>query len=207
MSQFFQIHPTNPQPRLIRQAVACIRAGDVIAYPTDSSYALGCQLGNKAALERIQHIRRTDKNHNFTVVCRDLSEIATYARIDNSQYRLLKAATPGPFTFILRATREVPRSLQHPKRKTIGIRVPDNVIVHALLEELGEPIISSTLILPGEEQPLNDPELIRERLEHELGLIIDGGPCGLEPTTVLDLVDEVPKLLRQGKGDASPFLG
>lgn len=206
MSQFFQIHPHNPQPRLIRQAVAIIRAGGVIAYPTDSSYALGCQLGDRSAMERIQRIRRTDKYHNFTLVCRDLAEIAIYARVDNSQYRLLKAATPGPFTFILRATREVPRRLQNPKRKTIGIRVPDNPIVRALLEELGEPMMSSTLILPGEDRPLNDPEAIRERLEQQLDLIIDGGPCSHQPTTVLDLVDDTPRLVRQGKGDASPFL-
>lgn len=206
MSQFFQIHPHNPQPRLIRQAVAIIRAGGVIAYPTDSSYALGCQLGDRSAMERIQRIRRTDKYHNFTLVCRDLAEIAIYARVDNSQYRLLKAATPGPFTFILRATREVPRRLQNPKRKTIGIRVPDNPIVRALLEELGEPMMSSTLILPGEDRPLNDPEAIRERLEQQLDLIIDGGPCSHQPTTVLDLVDDTSRLVRQGKGDASPFL-
>jgi tRNA threonylcarbamoyl adenosine modification protein (Sua5/YciO/YrdC/YwlC family) len=206
MSQFFQIHPHNPQPRLIRQAVAIIRAGGVIAYPTDSSYALGCQLGDRSTMERIQRIRRTDKYHNFTLVCRDLAEIAIYARVDNSQYRLLKAATPGPFTFILRATREVPRRLQNPKRKTIGIRVPDNPIVRALLEELGEPMMSSTLILPGEDRPLNDPEAIRERLEQQLDLIIDGGPCSHQPTTVLDLVDDTPRLVRQGKGDASPFL-
>jgi tRNA threonylcarbamoyl adenosine modification protein (Sua5/YciO/YrdC/YwlC family) len=206
MSQFFLIHPDNPQLRLIRQAAAIIQDGGVVAYPTDSSYALGCQIGDKAAMERIQRIRRADKNHNFTLVCRDLSEIATYARLDNRRYRLLKAATPGPFTFLLRATHEVPRRLQNPKRKTIGIRVPDNAIVQALLEELGEPIMSTTLILPGADLPLNEPEEIRDRLEHELDLIIDGGPCGHQPTTVLDLVDDLPRLLRQGKGDAGAFL-
>jgi tRNA threonylcarbamoyl adenosine modification protein (Sua5/YciO/YrdC/YwlC family) len=206
MGQFFHIHPDNPQTRLIRQAVAILREGGVIAYPTDSSYALGCQIGDKGALERIRRIRRTDKEHNFTLVCRDLSEIAAYARLDNSQYRLLKNATPGPFTFILRATHEVPRRLQNPKRKTIGIRIPGNVIVQALLEELGEPIMSSTLILPGHDVPLNEPEDIRQILDHELELIIDGGPCGHEPTTVLDLVGDVPQVLRRGKGDASPFL-
>jgi tRNA threonylcarbamoyl adenosine modification protein (Sua5/YciO/YrdC/YwlC family) len=206
MSQFFQIHPVNPQPRLIHQAVEIIQTGGVIVYPTDSSYALGCRLDDKAAADRIRRIRQTDKNHNFTLVCRDLSEIATYARLDNSQYRLLKAATPGPFTFILRATHEVPRRLQHPRRKTIGIRVPDHAIVRALLTELGEPIMSTTLILPGEELPLNDPEAIREQLEHHVDLIIDGGPCGYQPTTVIDLVEGVPQLTRQGKGDASPFL-
>jgi tRNA threonylcarbamoyl adenosine modification protein (Sua5/YciO/YrdC/YwlC family) len=206
MSQFFQMHPVNPQPRLIHQAVEIIQAGGVIAYPTDSSYALGCSLDNKEAVERIRRIRQTGKDHNFTLVCRDLAEISTYAKVDNSQYRLLKAATPGPFTFILRATHEVPRRLQHPKRKTIGIRVPNHAIVRDLLAELGEPIMSTTLILPGEELPLNDPEAIREHLEHQVDLIIDGGPCGHEPTTVIDLVEGVPQLVRQGRGDASPFL-
>lgn len=207
MSQFFQIHPIDPQPRLISRAVDILRSGAVIAYPTDSSYALGCQIGDKGAMETLQRIRRTDKEHNFTLVCRDLSEIATYARVDNTRYRLLKAATPGPFTFILNATHEVPRRLQNPKRKTIGIRVPDHPIVRALLEELGEPLMSSTLILPGEDVPLNDPEEIRERLERDLGLVIDGGSCSHEPTTVIDLVDDQPRLLRQGRGDATPFLG
>ncbi|MCP5419186.1 MAG: threonylcarbamoyl-AMP synthase [Gammaproteobacteria bacterium] len=206
MSQYFRIHPVNPEPRLIRQALEVFHSGGVIAYPTDSSYALGCHLGDKTAMERIRDIRRTDRHHNFTLVCRDLSEIATYARVDNSQYRLLKAATPGPFTFILRATHEVPRRLQHPKRKTIGIRVPDNAITLALLEALGEPIMSSTLILPGETLALNDPEIIREKLEHQLDLIIDGGSCSAEYTTVLDLTGDTPVLVRQGRGDADPFL-
>ena len=206
MSQFFQIHPTNPQPRLIHQAVEIIREGAVIVYPTDSSYALGCRLDNKDGVERIRRIRQTDKHHNFTLVCRDLSEIATYARVDNSQYRLLKAATPGPFTFVLRATHEVPRRLQHPKRKTIGIRIPAHPIVQALLTELGEPIMSTTLILPGDSLPLNDPEEIWEQLEHHVDLIIDGGSCGYQPTTIIDLVEGAPQIIRQGKGDASPFL-
>jgi len=206
MSQLFHIHPSNPQPRLIHQAVVIIRGGGVIAYPTDSSYALGCHLGDKTALDRIRRIRQADNNHNFTLVCRDLSEIAVYARVNNSQYRLLKSATPGAFTFILQATHEVPRRLQHPKRKTIGLRVPDNPIVQALLAELGEPIMSSTLLLPGDALPLNDPEQIRERIGAELDLIVDGGPCSHEPTTVLDLVDEIPQLVRQGRGDASPYL-
>jgi tRNA threonylcarbamoyl adenosine modification protein (Sua5/YciO/YrdC/YwlC family) len=206
MSQFFQIHPDTPQLRLIRQAAQILRQGGVIAYPTDSSYALGCALGDKQAMARIQAIRQTDKNHNFTLVCPDLSVIGLYARVSNSQFRLLKAATPGPFTFILQATSEVPRRLQNPRRKTIGIRVPDNAIVRALLEELNEPIMSSTLILPDETLPLNDPYDIRERLEQQLDLVIDGGPCPHEPTTVLDLTDEVPELLRQGGGDASPFI-
>jgi tRNA threonylcarbamoyl adenosine modification protein (Sua5/YciO/YrdC/YwlC family) len=206
MSRVLQIHPANPQPRLIAQAVARLREGDVIVYPTDSSYALGCQLGDKAAAERIRHIRQTDRHHNFTLVCRDLSEIAAYAKVDNQRYRLLKAATPGPFTFILQATHEVPRRLQHPRRKSIGIRVPDNAIVRALLAELGEPVMSCTLILPGDDWPLSDPEEIDERLGHEVDLIVDCGPGQREPTTVLDLTDDAPQLIRQGLGDASPFL-
>ncbi len=205
MSRFLQIHPANPQPRLITQAVEQLRNGDVLVYPTDSSYALGCQLGDKTAAERIRHIRQTDRHHNFTLVCRDLSEIATYAKVDNQRYRLLKAATPGPFTFILQATHEVPRRLQHPRRKTIGIRVPDNRIALALLAELGEPIMSCTLILPGDEWPLPDPEEIEERLHHQVDLIIDAGPGQREPTTVIDLTDNTPRLIRQGLGDASPF--
>ena len=206
MSRVLQIHPANPQPRLITQAVARLREGDVIVYPTDSSYALGCQLGDKAAAERIRAIRQTDRHHNFTLVCRDLSEIATYAKVDNQRYRLLKAVTPGAFTFILQATHEVPRRLQHPRRKTIGIRVPDNAIVSALLAALSEPIMSCTLILPGDDWPLSDPEEIEERLANEVDLIIDGGPGQREPTTVLDLTEEAPQLIRQGLGDASPFL-
>ncbi len=206
MSRFLQIHPVNPQPRLISQAVEQLRSGAVLVYPTDSSYALGCQLGDKTAAERIRHIRQTDRHHNFTLVCRDLAEIATYAKVDNRRYRLLKAATPGPFTFILQATHEVPRRLQHPRRKTIGIRVPDNLIARALLTELGEPIMSCTLILPGDEWPLHDPEQIEERLRNQVDLIIDGGSGQREPTTVIDLTDDAPQLIRQGLGDASPFL-
>lgn len=205
MSRFLQIHPANPQSRLIAQAVERLREGDVIVYPTDSSYALGCQLGDKAAAERIRHIRQTDRHHNFTLVCRDLSEIAAYAKVDNPRYRLLKAATPGPFTFILQATHEVPRRLQHPRRKTIGIRIPDHGIVRALLAELGEPIMSCTLILPGDDWPLSDAEEIEERLRHDVDLIIDGGPGQHEPTTVIDLTGDAPQLLRQGLGDAEPF--
>ena len=206
MSSVLQIHSLNPQARLLRQAVERLSAGGVIVYPTDSSYALGCRLGDKAAAERIRHLRQTDRHHNFTLVCRDLAEIATYAKVDNRRYRLLKAATPGPFTFILQATHEVPRRLQHPRRKTIGIRVPDNAIARALLAELGEPIMSCTLILPGDEWPMADPDQIAERLGGTVELIIDGGPCQREPTTMLDLTGEVPELLRQGLGDASPFL-
>ena len=211
MTQFFQIHPENPQARLIRQAVSILQDGGLVAYPTDSSYALGWQIGDKTAMERAERLRQTDRSHNFTVVCRDLADIATYARIENPQFRLLKALTPGPFTFILRATHEVPRRLQNPKRKTIGIRVPANAIVQALLDELGEPLMSTTLILPNgqvvaERQPLNDPGEIRERLEGQVELIIDGGPCPREPTTVLDLTGATPELLRQGRGDASAYL-
>lgn len=207
MSQYFSLHPVNPQLRLIRGAVEILKAGGVVVYPTDSCYALGCHLGDKDAMERIRRIRQADKDHNFTLMCRDLSEIATYAKVDNPTFRLLKAYTPGPYTFILEATREVPRRLQHPKRKTIGIRVPDHAVPQAMLAELGEPIMSSTLILPGDDMPLTDPEEMRERLEHQVELVMDGGPCGLEATTVVDLSGEAPRLLRSGRGDPAPFGG
>ncbi len=204
MSQFFQIHPENPQARLVYRAVEIIRDGGVVVYPTDSSYAIGCHLGDKQAMERIRRIRQLDDKHHFTLMCRDLSEIATYAKVDNQAYRLIKALTPGPYTFLLVATHEVPRRLQHAKRKTIGLRVPDDRIAQAMLEELREPIMSSTLILPGAEFPETDAEDIRDRLEHQVDLIIDGGNCGLEPTTVVDLASgSAPVVLRQGKGDAS----
>ena len=205
MSQFFTIHPENPQARLIRQAADIIRAGGVVVYPTDSAYALGCHIGDKSALDRIRRIRRLEARHNFTLVCRDLSEIATYARVDNHIYRMLKSSTPGPYTFILRATSEVPRRLMHAKRKTVGLRVPDNPIALALLEDLDEPLMSVTLIMPGDEYPLIDPYDIRETLEHHVDLVIDGGYCGMEPTTVVDLVDEAPLILRAGKGELAPF--
>ena len=207
MARLFQIHPEDPQLRLIRQVVDVVRQGGLIAYPTDSSYALGCQIGDKGAMERIRRIRRLDDKHNFTLVCRDLSEIAAYAKVGNQHYRMLKSLTPGPYTFILKATREVPRRLQHPKRKTIGIRVPDNRIDQALLDELGEPLMSSTLILPGEETPMMDPYDILETLGHEVDLVIDGGYCGYEPTTVIDMEQEEPAVLRVGKGDTSLFGG
>ncbi len=205
MAQYFQIHPTHPQARLIKNAVAIVRAGGIVAYPTDSSYALGCHLDDKAAAERIRRIRGVDERHHFTLVCRDLSQLALYAKVDNASFRLLKAYTPGPYTYILPATREVPRRLQHPRRKTIGLRVPQHTIAQALLAELGEPLMSSTLILPGESLPLSDPEEIRAALEHQVDLVIDGGACGLEPTTVVDLETPVPHILRHGRGDPTPF--
>jgi len=205
VSQFFQVHPDNPQARLVRQAVDIIRAGGVIVYPTDSAYALGCQIGDKAALDRIRRIRRLEADHNFTLVCRDLSELATYARVDNTQYRLLRNNTPGPYTFILKATSEVPRRLMHAKRRTVGLRVPENNIAQALLADLGEPLMSVTLILPGDELPLIDPYEIRDTLEHDVDLVIDGGYCGMEPTSVIDLADDLPLVLRVGKGDVAPF--
>tara|TARA_R100000656_G_scaffold119935_1_gene93999 strand:- start:88 stop:711 length:624 start_codon:yes stop_codon:yes gene_type:complete len=200
MSQFFSIHPENPQLRLIRQAVEIVRAGGVIVYPTDSAYALGCQIGDKKALDRIRQIRQLDKHHNFTLMCRDLSELSAYAKVDNQVFRLLKTYTPGPYTFILDATAEVPRRLMHPKRKTIGLRVPGNPIALALLEELGEPLMSVTLIMPTDEYPLTDPYDIRDTLEHHVDLIVGGGYCGLEATTVVDLSGEVPQVTRQGVG-------
>lgn len=205
MAQFFAIHSDTPHLRLIKQAVAIVRAGGIIVYPTDSSYALGCHLGDKDAMTRIRTIRQVDERHHFTLVCRDLAEIATYAKVDNSQYRLLKATTPGSYTFILQATREVPRRMQHPKRNTIGLRIPDHPVVLALLEELGEPLLSSTLILPGDEYPLNDAEEIRERLEHQVELVMDAGSCGIDMTTVIDLTTDVPELVRPGKGSLEPF--
>ncbi len=206
MAQFFRIHPNNPQPRLIEQAVAIIGDGGLVAYPTDSSYALGCHIGDKAALDRIRAIRELSEDHNFTLVCRDLKQVGIYAKLDNDVYRLLKACTPGPYTFILPATREVPRRLQHPRRKTIGFRVPDSAMVQALLERLGEPLMSVTLLLPDEDVPPSDPLEIRRELEHRVELVIDAGTCGIEPTTVVDLVDGAPRILRQGRGDPAPFM-
>lgn len=200
MSQFFEIHPHNPQPRLIAQAARIIEDGGVVVYPTDSCYAIGCRLGEKAAVDRICRIRALERDHNFTLVCRDLSEIGTYARIDKADYRLLKALTPGPYTFILRATGEVPRRLQHPKRRTIGIRVPDHPIAQALLAALDQPLMSVTLQLPEDEFPLTDAGLIRDRLERRVDLVIDGGNCGLEPTTVLRLDGDGVSVERHGRG-------
>ncbi|HEX8601422.1 MAG TPA: L-threonylcarbamoyladenylate synthase [Pseudoduganella sp.] len=201
MSQYFDIHPVNPQGRLIKQAAQILHGGGVVAVPTDSCYALVCHLDDKAAVEKLRRIRGIDEKHHLALLCRDLSEIGIYARVDNKQFRLLKAATPGPFTFILEATREVPRRLSHPSRKTLGLRVPENPIVEALMAELGQPLISSTLILPGETEPLNDPDEINERIGKQLDLVIDGGACSMEMTTVVDLTGSEPELIRLGRGD------
>ena len=206
MSQFFQIHPENPQARLIRQAADIIRQGGLAVFPTDCAYALACRVGDKKATERVQRMRQLDARHNFTLLCRDLSELSSFAKVDNTQYRLLKAHTPGAYTFILPATKEVPRLLMNPKKRTIGIRVPDNAIAMALLEEMGEPVMTSSLIMPGDDLPLSDPYDIRQTLENQLDLIVDGGYCGFEATTVVDMTDESPVLVRQGVGDASVFL-
>ncbi len=205
MAQFFTIHPGNPNPRLIHQAAEVLRGGGIVVYPTDSSYALGCHLDDKNAVTRIRQIRQLDEQHHLTLMCRDLSEISHYAKVDNAKFRLLKSNTPGSYTFILEATKEVPRRLQHPKRSTVGIRIPDHPVALALLEELGEPMCSSTLILPDEEAPLNDAERIRELLEKKVELVIDGGAVGADFTTVIDLTGDVPVLLRRGKGDVAPF--
>ena len=205
MAQFFQIHPDNPQVRLIRQAVQILRDGGVIIYPTDSSYALGCQIGDKAALDRIRQIRRLGEDHNFTLVCRDLSEVSQYTKMGNTAHRLIKSLTPGPYTFILKATKEVPRRLMHPKRKSIGIRIPDNRIALDLAQEFDGPIMSTSLILPGDEMPLTDPYDMRDTLGHVVDLVIDGGYCGLEPTTVVAFEDDQPSVWRLGKGDAALF--
>ncbi len=205
MAQYFVIHPDNPQPRLISQAVEILRNGGVVAYPTDSSYALGCALGNKDAQTRIRQIRGVDEDHLFTLVCRNLSELANYAQVDNSQFRLLKANTPGAYTFILKASKEVPKRLQHPKRSAVGIRVPQHTVAQALLEALNEPMLSMTLHIKGDEESLSSGWEIRDRLEHAVDCVIDAGACVAEPTTVIDLTSETPQLIRAGAGDLSPF--
>jgi len=205
VAQFFSIHPENPQLRLIRQAAAIVRTGAIIAYPTDSCYALGGQLGDKTVMTRIRAIRQMDERHHFTLMCRDLAEISHYAKVDNRQYRLLKMSTPGSYTFIFQATREVPRRLQSARRNTIGVRIPDHPVAQALLAELNEPLLSSTLIMPGEELPLNDPWEIRDRLERQVELVLDGGACGLEMSTVIDMTGEAPAVIREGKGSLRPF--
>jgi tRNA threonylcarbamoyl adenosine modification protein (Sua5/YciO/YrdC/YwlC family) len=203
VAQLFTVHSENPQPRLIRQAAEILRQGGVMVYPTDSCYALGCRIGDKAAMERIRAIRNVDERHHLTLVCRDLAEIGQYARVDNVQFRLLKAATPGSYTFILQATKEVPKRLLHPSRRTIGLRVPDHKVAQALLTELGEPLLSSTLLLPGDDEPLNDAEQIRDRLERRVDLVLDAGSCGIVPTTVVDLTADAPVITRVGKGSVA----
>ena len=205
MAQYFSVHPTNPQPRLIRRAADIVRGGGLIAYPTDSSYALGCHLGDASAQQRLRRVRGIDEKHHLTLMCRDLAQIAAYAIVDNAQFRMLRLATPGSYTFILRATKEVPRRLQHPKRRTIGVRVPAHAVTQALLAELGEPMLSATLILPGADAPLADAAAIRAALEHELEVVVDCGPCGTEPSTVIDLTGESPVVLRKGKGPLEIF--
>lgn len=205
MSQYFVIHPQDPQPRLINQAVAILNNGGVIAYPTDSTYALGCVLGDTDAQKRIRDIRGVDDRHHFTLVCRNLTEIGNYAQLNNSQFRLLKANTPGQYTFLLKATREVPRRLQHPKRSTIGLRIPQHAVTQAMLEALNQPLLSMTLLLPGDAEPLNEAWQIRDRLEHQVDLVIDAGACVAEPTTVIDLTTDAPELIRRGAGDPAPF--
>ena len=205
VARIIEIHPDNPQERLVAALVKVIRSGGLIAYPTDSSYAFGCHIGDKRAMDRIRRIRRTDRNHNFTLVCSDLSEISTYARVDNWAYRLLKSMTPGPYTFILPATREVPKRLQHPKRRTIGLRVPDHQVVRSMLDSLGEPIMSSTLSLPGDDMPQTDPHEIDRLIGHQIDAIIDAGPVGIEPTSVIDLSSGTAEVLRVGRGDVSAF--
>lgn len=205
MAQYFQIHPDNPQQRLIKQASQILLSGGVGVYPTDSSYAIGCCIGDKAAMDRIRRIRKVDDKHDFTLVARDLSEISSYAKINNEQYRLIRATTPGPYTFILPATRQVPRRLQNPRRKTIGLRIPDSPITRCLIDELGEPMMSSTLILPGEALPMSDPADIRAQLEHDVDVIVDGGFCGVEPTTVVSWMEDQPSIMRLGRGDPAPF--
>jgi tRNA threonylcarbamoyl adenosine modification protein (Sua5/YciO/YrdC/YwlC family) len=205
MAQYFAIHPTHPQARLVRRAADILRDGGLIAYPTDSCYALGCHIGDAKALERLRRLRGIDAKHHLTLMCRDLSEISAYAMVDDSRYRLLKAAIPGSYTFILRARREVPRRLMHARRKTIGVRVPGHPVAHGLLDELDEPILSATLLLPGERLPLSDPQEIRQKLERQLDLVIDAGFCGMEPSTVIDLTEEQPAVVRVGKGSLEPF--
>ena len=205
MSDFLQVHPSDPEDRNVKQIANVLLAGGVIVYPTDSTYALGCHIGDKGALDRIRRIRQLGDKHNFTLVCKDLSSLASYAQVHNSAYRILKAYTPGPYTFILKATPEVPRRLLHPKKKTIGLRVPDNAIAQAILEKIGEPIMSTSLILPDEDERLVDPYDMRLEIGKLVDLIVDGGVCGVEATTMVDLVDGIPQVIREGKGDAEPF--
>ena len=205
MAQFFEIHPDTPQLRLINRAVEIIQKGGIIAYPTDSSYAIACHIGDKQALDKIRRIRQLDDKHDFTLICKDLAQVSTFTKIGNDAFRLIKALTPGPFTFILDATKEVPRRLQHPKKKTIGIRIPDHPVAQLLVQQLDEPLFSTTLVMPGDAEALSDPYEIRDRLEHELDLVIDAGACSALPTTVIDLTTDTPQLIRHGAGDLAPF--
>jgi tRNA threonylcarbamoyl adenosine modification protein (Sua5/YciO/YrdC/YwlC family) len=205
MAQYFVVHPQNPQQRVIRLAVDIVRKGGLMVYPTDSCYALGCHIGDKAAMERVRRIRQLDEQHHFTLICRDLSEVGQYAMVDNIQYRVLKSTTPGSYTFILKATREVPKRLLNPRHKTIGVRLPDHNVVRALLQEMSEPILSTTLLLPGDVLPLNDMDEIRSRLEHDVDVLLDAGSCGVEMTTVVDLTSDVPAVIRRGKGNIGLF--
>jgi tRNA threonylcarbamoyl adenosine modification protein (Sua5/YciO/YrdC/YwlC family) len=207
VSQYFELHPLTPQTRLIRRAADIVRAGGVIAYPTDSCYALGCHIGDKTALERVRRIRQADRHHNFTLVCRNLADVGRFAKLDTWQFRLIKACTPGPYTFLLPATTETPRRLQHERRRTIGVRIPDHPVPLMLLAELGEPLMSSTLMLPGDALPLTDGREIRARLEHEIDAVLDGGNCGVEPTTVIDLAVSPPVVVRVGKGPVAAISG
>lgn len=202
MSQYFEVHPENPQQRLLKQAAQILHGGGIAAIPTDSSYALVCHIDDKAAAENLRRIRGVDEKHHLTLLCRDLSELASYARVDNRQYRLLKLGTPGPFTFILEATKEVPRRLSHPSRRTIGLRVPDHPVTHALLELLGQPLLATTLIATGETDPMNDPQAIRDRFQKQIQAVVDAGACAMQPSTVVDMTGITPVLMRQGRGDA-----
>ena len=206
MARYFDIHPQDPQPRLVSQVVEIVREGGLIAYPTDSCYALGCAVGNREGIERMRHLRRLDDKHHLTLVCRDFAQLGQYVHISNSVFRLVKSATPGPFTFILPATKEVPRRLWHPKKRTVGARIPSHIVAHALLERLGEPLVSSTLLLPGDEEPMTQGWEIKERLDHQIEAVVDSGECDTTPTTVIDLSEDEPEVLRVGAGDPTPFL-
>lgn len=205
MAKYFDIHPDNPQPRMIREVLDLVRAGGLIAYPTDSSYALGCQLGNAEGLARMKELRHLDDKHHFTLVCHDSAQLSQFVRVSNTAFRLMKASTPGSYTFILPATKEVPRRLMHPKKKTVGVRIPDNAVVQALVTELGEPLMSTTLLLPGDEQPMSQGWEVKERLDKQVDAVVDAGDCGAEPTTVIDLSEGIPEILRRGSGDTSRF--
>jgi tRNA threonylcarbamoyl adenosine modification protein (Sua5/YciO/YrdC/YwlC family) len=206
MARYFDVHPQDPQPRLVSQVVEIVRDGGLIAYPTDSCYALGCAVGNREGIERLRHIRKLDDKHHLTIVCRDFAQLGQYVHVSNAVFRLVKSATPGPFTFILPATKEEPRRLWHPRKRTVGVRIPRHIVAHALLEKLGEPLVSTTLLLPGDEEPMTQGWEIKERLDHQIEAVVDSGECGTMPTTVIDLSEDEPEILRSGAGDPSPFL-